>query len=273
MRLVHIGLGEIDIVRRDQRDIHGIGHFNQTAFGLFFRFGQPVFTGMALQFHIQAITKDRLEARHQLFCSRTPALHQQLANRPFRTTRQTDQARAVLFKLVQRDMGKFPIRAQIQARIQLHQVFITGLVLGQQNDASGIARTFALFRRDKAQIHLTADDRLNARARSRHRKLQRREQVIGVRHRNGGHLHRLAETGQFLKPHGPLKQRVFRVHAQMNESGISHDATLCCGEGGGKSLIDPEARQNECLKNRQKFLTARKCAKIFLAKPEVPLLA
>ncbi len=116
-------------------------------------------------------------------------------------------------------MRKLSVAAQVEAGVELHQVFVAALVLRQQDQGRRIARTFARARVDISQIDLAADDRLHPGARGGDRKFQRREQVVGVGHGDCGHAHRLAQAGKLLEPHRPFEQGVFGMGAQVDELG------------------------------------------------------
>ncbi len=91
MRLVHIRFGEIDVVGRDQRDIHPISHLDKPAFAQLFRLGLPCLTRMTLQFDIEPVGKDTVQPPHQLLSGRTLPSLQQLAHRPLRPAAEADQ--------------------------------------------------------------------------------------------------------------------------------------------------------------------------------------
>ena len=127
----------------------------------------------------------------------------------------------------QRDMRQLPIPAQVQAGIELHQIYIAALVLGQQNNRRRRLWPLTGGGRYIGQINLTAHDRLNPRRRGGYRKLKRREHVVGIGHGDRRHPCIAAQAGQFLQPHSAFQQGIFAMHTQVNESGVfAHAATL-----------------------------------------------
>ena len=201
---VNVGFVEIDIVGRDQRNIHAIGHFNEPAFGQAFGLWRAVFAWVTLKFDIQTIGKDRFERLHQFFGFAALAHAQQTPHGAIRAARQTNQAFVMAAQIIQFDLRQPPTRVHIQNAVQLHQVFIPAFVLGQQNDWRGVFGAFTRFGGDETHIHLTADNRLNASARHIFGKFQRTEHVVRVCHRNGGHVQVFDHTGQFFHLHRPL---------------------------------------------------------------------
>ena len=71
MRLVHLGLGKIDVIRGNQRQTHGIGHLYKAALGHALRFGLPILAGMTLQLDIEPVTERRCQPVHQRLRGRT----------------------------------------------------------------------------------------------------------------------------------------------------------------------------------------------------------
>ena len=91
MGLVHIGLGEIDVIRRDQRDAHVIGHLHKAPFGQLFGQRLAILAGVALQLDIKPVGKSPVQPCHQCLCRGALTALQQLPHGAARPARQTDQ--------------------------------------------------------------------------------------------------------------------------------------------------------------------------------------
>ena len=78
-------------------------------------------------------------------------------------------------QIMQRDVRRLSVAAQIKFAVQQHQVLITVFVLGQKNQRRGAQHLCPSRLRGLAfivmQINLTADNRLNACPAGGHRKL------------------------------------------------------------------------------------------------------
>ena len=168
MRLVHLGVGKIDIVRGDQWQVHRIGHLDGWPLRQPLCLGQlPCLGRMALQLDIQPVAKDASKPRHQRLSPDLSALPQQPAHRPVRPARQADQPVGMLGKFHQRHMR--PIRlAQIKARVQFHEALVAPTILGQQHHRRGAHGFLARRGRLIGQIDLAAHDRLHAPIQRRH---------------------------------------------------------------------------------------------------------
>ncbi len=159
-------------------------------------------------------------------------LPQMTSHWPVRPAAQADHVLSMRFQLLQRHMRQLVVAAHVEARVELHQVFIPDLGLCQQNYRRGRLDPFARLRINIPQIHLAADNGLHACACGPHRKLQRGKQVVGVGQRNRRHPHVSAEAGQLFQPHGTFEQGIFGMDAQVNESWICHGDILCRGRRG-----------------------------------------
>ena len=218
MRHIVIGLCEIAFVRRHQWHAEPIGQRDQSGFRLAFRSH-----AMALQLDIEPVAEHRLQLLDQ--CGGLGALsaHQRLVDGASRPPRQADQARAVGGKIVPRDM-MFGIvgRFEIGPARQFHQVAVALFVFGQEGqrrNAPQARRRFqsALFWRHEIGLQGTADDRLDALLRHGIGKFQRAEKIAGVGDRHRRHQRIPGQLRQRLDLQRPLRQRIGRVVAQMDE--------------------------------------------------------
>ncbi len=235
VRLVHVGLGEVDIVGRDQRNVHRIGHFHVAALGQALGLGRcAVFAGVALQFDVEAVAETGVQALQQCLGLGAVAGLQQHTHGAEGAAGQADQPIAERLQFVQRDLRRLPALVDVEAAVELHQVFVTALGLGQQHDGRRVARALTRLRLDIGHVDLTAEDRLDACPAQRHRHLERREHVVGVGHGDSRHAGGFAEARQLLEADGALQQRVFGVEAEVNESGgTAHAPRLSGGARGG----------------------------------------
>ena len=161
MGFIHRGLGEIDVVRCNQRNTLGIGHFNKSTLGEAFRFRLSAILGMALEFHIEPISKGAVHLIHQRFCRRALPPLQQFPNRTFRSTGEADQACASFGQLINRYLRQLPAFIHIKTGIELHQVLITLFVLSKQHYWRRRFFTLARLGLEIGEINLTADNRLH----------------------------------------------------------------------------------------------------------------
>ena len=234
MRLIHLRLGKIDVVRGDQRQAKVIGQLHMAAFAQPFGIRKAAaFARVALQLDIKSRREGGGKAAHQRFGLAGLTRLKKASHRPVRAAGQADQAAGMRLYLRQRHMRQRTVAAQVEAGIQLHQVHVARFGLREQHDGRRRAGAFTGLGGVVVERQLTADDRLDPRPRRGDREFQRREHVVGVGHCNGGHRHLFGQTGQLLDRNGAFKQRIFRVDAKMDESGgAGHEATLA--EPGGQ---------------------------------------
>ena len=204
--LIHVGLGEIDIVGGDQRQAHRIGHLDQPLLGQPFGLGRTGAVAVALQFDIQPVGVDRRQPGHQrLRLGRLPR-PQEAADRAIGAAGQADQPPGMGGQLCHRHLRKRAPLADVEAGVELHQIVIASLGLRQQHHRRRIARPLAGLCGVVGQRDLAADDRLHPRARRQRGKLQRAEHVVGVGHGDGGHPGLLAQADQLLHRHRAFQQ-------------------------------------------------------------------
>ena len=131
MRLIHLRFREIDVIGRHQGQAHLIGKFDMPAFGPRLGFGQTAaLAGVALQFDIKPLRIDRRQAfQDRAGLGPLPGC-QQAAQGTIRPTGQADQPLSMVGQFVQSHLRQLPALAEIEARVQLHQVHVTRLVLG-----------------------------------------------------------------------------------------------------------------------------------------------
>ncbi len=235
MRLVHVGLGEIDIVGGDQRQVHRIGHLDMAAFGRLFRLGiLTALAGMALQLDIEPVGKGRGKPQHQRLGLRDLPGLQEPPDGAVRAAGEADEAVGMRLELLGRDMRQSPVAAHVEAGVELHQMRIARLVLREKNDGRGRAGAVAGLHGVVIDRDLAADNRLHPRACRQNREFQRGEHVVGVGDGDGGHRHLVAKPDKLLHRHRPFEKRVLGVNAKMDESGSAGHATglAQCGRLG-----------------------------------------
>ena len=228
MRLVDLGLGEIDVIGGDQRDALGIGHLDMPALADLLGLGQPVLARVALQLDVEPVAEGRSQPVHQHLGLAALSGAQQPAHRTIRPAGEADHVFRMLRQLLHRHMRHLPVAAQIEAGVELHQVLVAAFGLRQQHHRRGRDRPAAGRRGLVFQVDLAAHDRLHARPRQGDGGLEGAEHVVGVGHRDRWHLCLFAKAGKLLHRHGALQQRILGVGAQVDESGmLGHAATLC----------------------------------------------
>ena len=217
MRLVHRRLGEIDVVRRHQRQVPRIGQIDQPALGRGLGGHQlAILAGMALQFHIQAVAKGRGQPVGQRLGLGHLPLRDQQAQRTDSAPCQADQPLGPPAQLIDGHMRQRAALAQGQAGGQRHKVHPARLVLRQEDHRPrGIRR----------QRHLTADDGLDALVAGLHAEFQRGEHVVRIGQRHRRHARISGKSGQFAYGNGTFQQRMLGMCAKMDESGgfCGHD--------------------------------------------------
>ena len=218
------------LVRRDQRQAAPIGEIQQLRLD-----GALLRETVALEFDIQPVAEQplqRLEPRQGRVDAR---LAEQNVERAVGAAREGDQIGAVAGEIRQRDAGRIAWRGgEIGARAQPHQIAIAGLGFGQQHQigvrglplplraAPGITGIGV------AEIHgeLHAGNRLHADLLGFLRKLQRREQIIGVRHGERGLRVLFGQRNEPAERQRALAQRKGGVGVKMDEAGVRDHAPI-----------------------------------------------
>ncbi len=217
VRLVHVGLAEMHVIGRDQRQTPGIGDFDQPVFGSAL-FGKAV----ALQFDIETVAEDLGEASDHGVGGGGLALHQQLVDGPAGTAGERDQALRMFGKLRRLHMRKIAgLGLQEGGTEQLAQVAVAGGVLHQQRQRRRLlAHADGRGGRGRFQIdrHQAADDGLDAGLGQRVAQLIDAEEVVDVGDRDRGHGVVARQLRQLVRTHRAFEQRIGALHAQMYES-------------------------------------------------------
>jgi hypothetical protein len=218
MRLEIVFGREIALVGGDEREVVGIGQFDQRGFhGPLAR--QPV----ALQLDVEPVGIDGREPLQQVLRAGLVALAQRGVDRAFRPARERDQPLAVGFQIGKRDERLMVLAVvEISRARQLHEALVASLILGDQRDRAvrprrGVrARGAGLAELDGKRA---TDDGLDSGPGQRLGKLQRAEQVVAVSDRQCGLRVGGRQLGELLDRQRAFQQRVSRMHAQMNEAG------------------------------------------------------
>src|SRR6056297_114301 len=243
MRLVHARIGEIDVIGGHQRKAHRIGHLDKAPLGQPFGLGRAILDRVALQLYIKPVCERRQQLAHQRLGRRALPGLQQAPHWPIRPTRQADHPLGMRLELGQRDMRQLPVAAQIETRVELHQVLVARLVLRQQNQRRRRLGPLARLGLEIIQIDLTTHDRLDARPARGDGKLQCGEHVVGVGHRDRRHPRLLAQARQRLEPHSTLQQGIFGMDAKVDESGgTAHAPQISRPRAPAKATIPQGAR-------------------------------
>ncbi len=206
MRLVELRFRKINIIRGNQRDFLGIGHFDKATLRQPLCLRQTAIAGVALQFHVKPVLIDLLQPVHQRLSLWPLPLPQKPPNGAIGAARETDQSRTELRQFIDRDLRQLPALIEVGAGVQLHQVLIPLFGLRQQYDGGGCLGPFARLSGHKADINLTADNGLDPGTRGVFREFKRREHVVCVGDRNRWHVCLRAKPGEFFNRYGPLKE-------------------------------------------------------------------
>ena len=220
MCLVHAGIGEIGLIRSDQRQVAGIGFIDQPVFRL--QFLRPA---MALQFDIEAIAKGLGELSEDRLRFRLPSGCDQGIDDTVRPATQGNQTCMMLQHHAERHMRLFgAIDIEIGGAGERHEIVIAFPVLGiERQRAIGLGALAGMWRA-QAYRERAADDGLHTTARHDFGKFERTEQVVAIGQRDGRHAIGLAGLSHFGDADRPLKQRIGRADAQMHKGCVRrHD--------------------------------------------------
>ena len=194
------------LVGRDKRQIQLIGQFEEPGFG-----AALDVHAVALHFDIEPSRKGLGQTRCQFARGIGLSVRQQGADRALGPTAQRDETLGMRFDGLQRHAGFGRILAfHIGLADQLQKIAIAAVVLDKKHQRPVLAPI-------SPNGKLASDDRLNPRLCGGQRKLEGSEQVVRVGDGHGGHTSGTALLGQVLDPDCALRQRIRRVHAQVNE--------------------------------------------------------
>ncbi len=252
MGLIHVPLGEVDVIGRNNRQTHGIGQIQGSRFGDRFMFGQgAVLAGVALQFDIETVGIGLGQFRTKRLGLVPLSVREQLTKWSSGASGQTDQTVGIKLQLLHGDMGEIVPALQKVARVQFEQIEVSRLVLSKQNNGAGFGPFFTGTRGIAvSQIELTADDRLHACTGHILGKLQRREEVARIGHSNCGHPRLAGHFGERFDLHRPLKKRIGGVQAEVNESrGLGHGLKLDRNRAGENRANTTNCSSNEVIHN------------------------
>ena len=139
--------------------------------------------------------------------------------------RHADKALVVLLEQFIIDAGTVIKAPGEGLAVQVHQVFIAGLVFAQQDQVAVFALGVALFLHVGAHVDLAADDGMDALRLAGLVKIDHAVQHAVVGDGAGVHAQLLQALGQFLDAAGAVQQAVFRVQVQMRE-GHGHSSPI-----------------------------------------------
>ena len=203
VRLVILGLGEVGLVRRHQREAVPVGEPNQLALD-----GALVGEAVALQLDVETVLAEGafegFEARERQFGAIGP---ERRIDRPTHAAGERDEAARAFGERLGRDPWHLAeLVVEIGAAGEPQQVAVAGLVLGQQHDVRvrGVELGVRL-RRLEGDAELHPGDRLDAGAGRLLGEFESAEQVVGVGERQGGlpvgarGLHEVADLERALE--------------------------------------------------------------------------
>ena len=175
MRLIHLRIGEIDVVGGDERQVAGICLLNEPAFGgLFLRRMRLTVAAVPLKFDVKTVAEESRHMVQQLHGGGLFVVAHQHAKRAKRATREADHALRMFRQMLNRYVMRLIPRLQIGDGRERHQVQIPSLRL--RNDDDGRRRRRLLPRLGRwgvGKVKLAANDRLHPRLHRRFREFQR----------------------------------------------------------------------------------------------------
>jgi len=162
MRLIHVRFWEIDIVGSDKRQTHRIGHLYVPPLCQTLSLRRTAVAGVTLQLDIEPVAERPHQTLHQRLRPWTLASLQETPHRTIWSAAQADHTFGMALQFAQRHMRQTAVAAQVEARVELHQVLIAALVLPKQDQRRWWLCAFTRRERYVVQIDLTAHDRLHA---------------------------------------------------------------------------------------------------------------
>jgi hypothetical protein len=242
VRLVLLGIDEVRIVGRDQRQVARQRHLDQGGLDPLL-----VVQAVAHQLDVEAIGEGVLERLDQRLGEISVAGEQGPADRPFRAAGERDQALARRREVGQRQLGRGArIALQMRPAQQPQQVAVARLALDQDRQQGRRRRPAVALLIDARDRQQAADHRLDAGARRALAELEGAEQVRPIRDRDRRRLVAPAALQQPLEPHRALEQRIAGADAEMDERRMRHQWT----SEGGSRLIARKLGQLEPRLNR-----------------------
>ena len=223
--LVVLGLGEVALVGRDERQILGVGEIDELRLDGFL-LGEAV----ALKLDIEAVAEDVLERLHARGCGRAVIVGNGLVDRAVGAAGECDQAFGVGGNVADLGVRRLAIaRTHVGAARDLHEIAVAGLAHGEQ-----CQQAIAMRGRQGGQTRdagagfvrfleidgeADAHDRLDARAGELVGEFEGAEEVVRVGERKG----RKAELGRALGERADrqraFEQRIGRMHLEVHERG------------------------------------------------------
>ncbi len=210
------------VVGGDQRQILAVGQIDQMAFN-----GTLLGHIVTLQFDVQPVREHRRQTIDQCGGVRL-AVEQHRIDDAARTAGERDQAVAVFFQPVERDMWPVArLHFQVRRADQLQQIEIAGLVLHQHRQIGRLGleadrRTIVDLNRQQA-----TDDRLHPGLGHGIGNVEHAEQIVGVAHRHRRHVGPAHPFGQFLRLDRPFQHGIGasdpKMHERRNLLYFGHD--------------------------------------------------
>ncbi len=233
VRLVVGGVDEVHVVGRDQRQTALEGEVDQGRLDLLLG-REPV----AHQLDVKPAREQRREPGQQRLAETAVAVQQCPAERPLGATGERDQPVRGARQVIEPDLRRAAITAEIGATQQLQQVLVAALALDQDRQPGG-RRGPAVGARGvvDGQRQQTADQRLHARLGGLLADRERVEQIGPIGDPDRGHGVRPATLHQLLQPHRALEQRVAGADAEMDEGGVTQ--AMAPVRGGHRNLGQP----------------------------------
>ena len=216
--LVHLGTEEIDVVRRNQRQIELVGKLDQVRLDLLL-----LHEAMAHELDIEPVRKDLAESRQEGARSLELAVEEEPPDRAGRPARERQQSLRPRGHLVQGDEGP-PAAAALNKGLagQCREVAIAGFVLREQQQPRHRAALLAGLVGARADREVAADDGLHAPLAACLRECQRTEHVAPIGDGAGWHPPVAARLDEFVEPDRTLQQRISGADPKVDEIGAGH---------------------------------------------------
>ena len=224
--LVVLRGGEVRLIGRDQRGALGIGEFDQHRLGL--ALGRHA---MALQFDIEPVA-EQIEQRFQARRGeRALPGGDRRIERTAEAPGERDHAFGLALQPIELEARRL-VRRRVEegARVEPHQAAVALLARRQQHDALALGHGVSVARAmlDVAEIdgQRAADNGLDAGSGELFGEFQRAEHVVGVGQRQRRLMIGLGEFRQLADRQRAFEQRIRRVHVQVHEIEIGHEAAM-----------------------------------------------
>src|SRR5579883_3257056 len=226
---IEIGVGEMSVVGRDQRQVMLVGEVDERRL-------DAILGGKAVahQLDVEPAGEERLEAEQHRLGGLALPLRQKPPHRARWTASKGDQAAAHALERREIDLRHLAgVALEEGLTHELREVGVADPVLHQHHKrvrrrcGSDPAETRGGVLRARApDRQLAADKRLNPRLGRSGREFQRAEEITGVRHGDRRHAVALTELHQLLDLDRARRERIGGMDAEVNEISVGHGSDI-----------------------------------------------